>query len=374
MKSLVKILIPRQLFLMIILSTGLLNHVILIPNLLKASGRDSWVSILIAYPIALLFLLLLHYSIKNSSSEGFYTMIRIRFGKVVFMIFSIPIVLFLLIATYVTFRDLLIWLNTYFLAEAPIFMIIFMLIVVCYLLTQAGIKTMAIASGLLLPVVTVLGFFVAISNTSLKDPSQLLPVLTVGYSPVLKGIMYVLSGFLELYIVILLQPFSQEPIKFKHLFILLTILTGLTFGPLSASIMEFGSLESVNFQYPAYRQWRVLGIGEYISNLDFFALYQWLSGALIRIGLFMYLIGWFLTNKKNDYRLNPKLVVTMYVLLFCLMLVKVESYYFYEFIYKYYLPSCFVFFLFHIVISALIIFVIKKRDEKKHDQSIDTSH
>ncbi|MGG3466821.1 endospore germination permease [Neobacillus pocheonensis] len=349
---------------LLILSTGLLNHVLLIPNLLTAAGRDSWLCVIIAYPIALLFLWPIFFIIKNSPDEGFFTMIRNRLGRTVSIIFSIPVMVFLLASSYVTFRDLMIWLKAYFLADTPVFMINIILIVVCFFITLAGVKAMAISSGLLLPLVILFGFFIAITNTSLKDPSFLFPLLANGFSPLLKGLIYVFSGLLEIYIVVLLQPFSQEPVKFRQLFILLTILTGLIFGPLSASIMEFGPREAVNFRYPAYEQWRVLSIGRYISHLDFFALYQWLSGGLIRIGLFMYLLGTFITSKKKHYKLNPILVGILYLLLFGLMSIKVETYYFYGAIYDYFLPVCMIFFLIQILLSALILAVLKKRDEQ----------
>lgn len=367
MQSLGKILIPRQLFLLLVLSTGLLNHVILIPNLLTAAGRDSWLSVIVAYPIALVFLWLIYYIVKNSPNEGFFFMVQNRLGRMFSYLLKAPVLLFLFISTYVTFRDLLIWLSAYFLAEAPITMINIVLIIVCFIVTLSGIKTMAIASGLLLPIVVLLGFFIAITNTSFKDPSLLFPVLTDGYIPLLRGTIYVLAGLLELYIVVLLQPFSQERITLKQLLILLTVLTGLIFGPLSASIMEFGVVESVNFRYPAYEQWRVLNIGEYISNLDFFALYQWLSGALIRIGLFMYLLGHLLSRKKREYRLNPKIVGVMYSLLLGVALIKVESFTFYQIIYLYVFPITLAFFLIQILLSAFIIFVLKKRD-KQHEK------
>lgn len=367
MQSLGKILIPRQLFLLLVLSTGLLNHVILIPNLLTAAGRDSWLSVIIAYPIALVFLWLVYYIVKNSPSEGFFFMVQNRLGNMFSYFLRAPVFLFLFISAYVTFRDLMIWLSAYFLAEAPIIMINIVLIIVCCIVTLSGVKTMAIASGLLLPIVVLLGLFIALTNTSFKDPSLLFPVLTDGYIPLFRGIIYVLAGLLELYIVVLLQPFSQEPITFKQLLILITVLTGLIFGPLSATIMEFGVIESVNFRYPAYEQWRVLNIGEYISNLDFFALYQWLSGALIRIGLFMYLLGHSLSRKKREYRLNPKLVGMMYFLLLGVALIKVESFTFYQIIYLYVFPVTLAFFLIQILLSAFIIFVLKKRD-KQHEK------
>ncbi|MFP7298353.1 GerAB/ArcD/ProY family transporter [Neobacillus niacini] len=369
MQSLVKILVPRQLFLMLILSTGLLNHVILIPNLLKAAGRDSWVSVIVAYPISLFFLWLIYFIVKNSPTEGFFLFVEQRLGKIVSILLSIPVIIFLFTSAYVTLRDLMIWLKSYFLGETTVFFINFILVLACFMITFVGIKSMAITSGLLLPLVMLLGFFIALANTSVKDPSLLFPILAEGYVPVLKGVIYVLSGLLEIYIVILLQPFSQERIKLKHLFILLTVLTGLIFGPLSAAIMEFGPSEAIHFMYPAYEQWRVLSIGEYISHLDFFALYQWLAGALIRIGLFMYLFGTFFTRKMKHYRLSPKLVGIIYLLLFGLMVIKVESYYFYSAIYKYFLPACIVFFLLQILLSALIVLVLKKRDEKQHGKN-----
>lgn len=368
MHNLMNILVPRQLFLLIVLSTGLLNHVILIPNLLMAAGRDSWLSVILTYPIALFFLWLVHYIVKNSPNEGFFALIRNRLGRVFSIFLSIPVILFLLVSSYVTFRDLMIWLNAYFLADYSPFVINVVLIIACGLVTLAGVKYMAIASGFILPLVALLGIFISITNTTVKDPSLLLPVLAYGYTPLIKGGVYVLSGLLEIYIIILLKPFSQEPIKFKQMFILLTVLTGLIFGPLSASIMEFGPIESINFRYPAYEQWRILSIGEYISHLDFFALYQWLSGALIRIGLFMYLLGSFLVKKKKHYRLKPKLVFFIYIVLFGLMMIKIETYYFYRYIYKYYLPGIMIFFLIYILLSAFIIFVLKKRD-KQHEKN-----
>ncbi|WP_108672512.1 endospore germination permease [Peribacillus acanthi] len=364
MQSLIKVLIPRQLFMLLVLSTGILNHVILIPNLLTAAGRDSWLSVIVAYPISIAFTWLIYYIVKNSPNEGFFSLIRNRLGRAFSTIMSIPIILYLFISSYVTLRDLMIWLNAYFLADSTVFQINCILIVVCLLITLMGVKTMAISSGFLLPLVMILGILISLINTTLKDPSLLLPVLSEGYTPLLKGCIYVFSGLLEIYLVVLLQPFSEGTIKFKQLLILLTIFTGLIMGPLTASIMEFGPIESVNIRYPAYEQWRVLSIGAFINNLDFFALFQWLSGAVIRIGLFMYLIGALFTQKRSQYRLNWKLMVFLYLLLFGLLTIKFETYYFYKAMYQYLLPISTVFFLVQILLSAFIIKILIMKDKK----------
>jgi len=61
--------------LLMILSTGLLNHVILIPNLLTAAGRDSWLSVIAAYPISVILICLIYYILKNSTDDGFFPML-----------------------------------------------------------------------------------------------------------------------------------------------------------------------------------------------------------------------------------------------------------------------------------------------------------
>ncbi|KAB2335932.1 endospore germination permease [Bacillus mesophilum] len=364
MQNLIKVLIPRQILLLLILSTGLLNHVILIPNLLSASGRDSWISVIVAYPISILFLLLVHYIVKNTPSNGFFSYISEQIGKPFSIFLSIPVIVYLLISSFITLQDFIIWLNVYFLADSSLFMITSVLILACFLFTFVGIKQMAISSGFLLPFVMLLGIMIALINTDIKDPSLLFPVLSNGLTPILKGVVYSLAGLLEIYLIILLLPFSQEPIRFRHLFILLTLLTGLTLGPLTASIMEFGPTEAENYQYPAYEQWRVLNIGEFINHLDFFALFQWLSGAVIRVGLLMYLLGLFISNNLNHYRLNNKLVAFIYSILFCLLVfIKVDSQVINNFIYTYFLPACCIFFAIYILVSSMLIFVLKKRGE-----------
>lgn len=368
MKTNVKILIPRQIILLLVISTGLLNHVILIPNLLSAAGRDSWFGTIIAFFISILFLFLLIYITKNCHPNGFFTYVKDKINKPVAYILSIPIILYLFFSVYITFRDLMIWLNAYFLSDTSIIAIILLLVISCMFVSLSGIKHMAIASGFILPLVVALGFMISLSNTSIKDPSLLFPILSEGWSPVWEAVMYSLSGLLEIFLILLLQPFLQERLKKRHFIISLCVFTVLILGPLTASIMEFGVNESIHFRYPAYEQWRVLSIGEYINHLDFFALFQWMSGALIRIGLFMFLIGTFFTKANKDYRISNRVILILYVFLFFIMLINIETRYFYQWVYNYFLPIFTVIIAVQILVSALLILVIKTRD-KQHENN-----
>ncbi|MCA1059005.1 spore germination protein [Rossellomorea aquimaris] len=359
MKSLRPILIPRLLVFLLILSTGLLNHVMLIPSILNAAGRDGWISILVSYPILLIMTLLIYYIVKNSPKEGFFHLLNKKWPRWLVLLFALPLCLFLISSAYITFNDLILWLSAYFLADVPSFLVKGTIFIICFCISWAGIKHMAIASGLLLPLVMIFGFFIAITNTNMKDPSLLLPILSHGYEPVMKGMIYVLSGLLELYLIILIQPYSEGKIKFHHLIVLGLIFMGLIFGPLTASIMEFGHVEAAYLRYPAYEQWRILAIGEFITHLDFFALYQWLCGALIRISLFMFFLAAFFTKSNGQYRISLKVLIPLFILLFGMILIEVETYNFYKFLYDIFFPLSVLLFSGQIIISAIILRFIK---------------
>ncbi len=355
MKSIRPVLIPRQLLLLLILSTGLLNHVMLIPSILLAAGRDGWVSILFAYPILILMTFLIYYIVRNSPKEGFYRLLQEKWPWWAVLLYSLPMGLFLLSSAYITFVDLILWLSAYFLADVPSFVIVGGILIICFLITWSGIKHMAIASGMLLPLVMLFGFFIAITNTNMKDPSLLLPILSDGYAPVMKGMIYVLSGLFELYLIVLIQPYSEGKIKFHHLIILGLLFMGLMFGPLTASIMEFGPIESTNLRYPAYEQWRILSIGEFITHLDFFALYQWLCGALIRISLFMFLLGTLLIKKKSQYRISLKVLIPIFIVFLGLVVINIDTYDFYMFLFNVFFPLTVILFFVQIITSVIIL-------------------
>ncbi len=347
------VLIPRQLSLLIILSTGLLSHVMLIPDILQAAGRDGWVSILTAIPIFFLIILAVRFTIKMSPRGGVMRHILTESHPLVRVLFFTPICLFLFLSAYITFVDLVIWLQAYFLADVSRWLIILLMGVSCFIFTWAGVKYMAVAAGLLLPMVMLLGVLIAITNTDMKDPSLLLPVLSEGWSPVLKGSLYVLSGFMELYLFLLLHPFSEGEIKLHHLLVLGLILIILIMGPLSAAIMEFGPSEAASMRYPAYDQWRIMGIGEFITHMDFFALYQWLCGALVRIGLFLFLLGSILNRNLRSTRVSWKVVVPIYILFLSMMWINVDTYHFYYVLYHWFFPATVAFFSLYIMATAL---------------------
>ncbi|MGE5701340.1 MAG: GerAB/ArcD/ProY family transporter, partial [Clostridia bacterium] len=136
----------------------------------------------------------------------------------------------------------------------------------------------------------VFGFFVMSANLPHKDYFQLFPLFENGWTPVWKGILYTTSGLIEISIILFMQQHLQQPPKLKGLLILIIVLGWMIMGPLTGAIAEFGLERAAQLRYPAFEEWRLVNLGRYVEHLDFLSIYQWLSGAYIRLSLSMFLI------------------------------------------------------------------------------------
>lgn len=363
------VLVTKQVFIMLILSTGLLNHVIIIPFVLNTASRDAWISAILSIFPLILFAWMVFFIIKKTNQQNMFDWWKTHFGKKAAIAYLVPILLFLYTSTYVTLKDTSIWISIYFMIDLPYVSTFILFLLLCYIATRLGLKTLAISSGIILPIVVILGFFIAAANTTEKNVDLLFPILMDGFKPVLYGLVYILAGLFELFIVILLVPNIHNKIKYRHILLLGFIYLGLLLGPLTGTIMEFGPVEGKNFRYPAFEQWRLLKIGEYITHLDFFALWQWLSSALIRISLFIILISYAVPEKHRTFT-----TTALYLGLLILELIPLQSRQFYQFIYVYFFPSLPFFFLAMCFIFIMMIFIAEKRGKQHEKTKKETNH
>jgi hypothetical protein len=125
------------------------------------------------------------------------------------------------------------------------------------------------------------------------------PFFENGYAPILKGMVYPLSGLTELFLFLFLQHQMNGSIRYRDFAITAILLTGLTIGPLLGAISEFGQHEAAKQRFPAYEEWELVSIGHYIEHIFFFSNYQWLSGAFVRITLFIIIIKEIISRYKN---------------------------------------------------------------------------
>ncbi|WP_217595778.1 GerAB/ArcD/ProY family transporter [Cohnella sp. GbtcB17] len=269
----------------LILSVGLVNHVIILPILLGTAGRDAWISVLLAGALMLVLLLPLASVLRDMGLQPFPAWLKEKGGSFSKLLILIFVGGYLLLESVVTTVDMLTWTNTTYLPDTPPLITSIVFVLLCVAAVLVGMQAIVYMSCIALPVVSGLGVFVASGNTNRKDFSQLLPLIEHGWGPVLRGAVVSGSGLAEVIMFMLLQMYANKPFRAVHLYATGLFILMLSFGPTVAAICEFGVHESGMMRFPAFSQWRILRVGRYIEHLDFLAIFQWISGALIRTSL-----------------------------------------------------------------------------------------
>lgn len=350
-----------QICMILITAVGIMDHVIIIPVMLQVAGRDSWVSTLLAGGLLLIWICLIYRIIKQTGKQNLFAWIRQRLGKTVGWIVSAFILLELFLMAAVTHTDMIHWSKISYLPSTPLLVISGCFALLCFFAAYSGIRTIAIANGILLPGVILLGFFVMSSNFPHKDYSLLLPVLYRGFEPMLQGMVYACSGFSGIVLLMLMQHrlHSNARIRLWPLLVTAIILVDLTVGPLTGAIAEFGPLESARMRFPAYEEWRLITFGHYIEHVDFFVVYQWLVGALIRVSVALTLIPELLEIPEGKKRLW--LLIGLFGLLIVFPLFSFSDLRFFEFLKNIYLPYVVMFWTMVTIVLFAAAFIKPKR-------------
>ncbi len=282
-----------------ILSVGLVNHVLVVPLILHVAKRDSWICPLIAWVIAVLWVSFPVYGTMKRLNGSLKSMLERVLGPAGSWTLKLPLALMLFGITLNTLVDTISWSKTTYLPKTPTWIISSAIILIVMYAVGTGIRTIAYASAILLPFVVLLGDFVMTANLPHKDYSFLKPYLEHGWTPVWYGSLLTVCALVELYTLVLYQHHLKRKFKWIHLFVPTTILSLLTLGPLTGAITQFGPVEAEKMRYPAFSQWRLVQIGKFIEHLDFFAIYQWISGSMIRLSLSLFLIADLISLRSN---------------------------------------------------------------------------
>ncbi|MFB5193018.1 GerAB/ArcD/ProY family transporter [Alicyclobacillus fastidiosus] len=279
-----------QTTMILMLAIGLNDHVILIPLLLRAAGRDAWLAVCLTSLLVFVAMMFMQYVIRASKQQHIGLWLREQIPPLLANGLLCLMALPLFVAALVTFRDTVFWAKITLLPVTPNFVLVLVLAALCFYCAYAGIASIAIASGILLPFVVVFGFFVGTSNIPHKDMSLLFPLLEHGWNPVFRGILYSASGFSELFMILCMQHYIKSEVRYWMLALNVLILLVLTLGPLYGAIVEFGPKEATSMRFPAFEEWRLITFGHFFEHLDFLGIYQWLSGAFVRISFTAFLI------------------------------------------------------------------------------------
>lgn len=315
----VKPITTKQAVIIFIMTMGLMNHVIVLPSILSVAYRDSWVSVIFTAFIYLIWIPIVYLIIKKTNQESLISWLKANIHPIIAWMIKLILLGLLIMNTFVTLFTTFSWVNSSYMVQTPKLVLILPFMILCFFAAEAGIKTIAIVSGILLPFVILFGLFVMTVNIQYKDYSLLFPLFENGFSPFLKGSVYLGGGLVEIFFLVLIQQYVRTKIKFSGIFLFSIFIIGINFGPISAAIAEFGPSQAAEFKHPAYTQWRMLTIGKFLNRLDFLSIYQWLSGAFVRIAILLFMIiDLFQIESKRNKNIFLALITIFFIVILCL--------------------------------------------------------
>ena len=281
------------------LGIGLMNHVMVIPPMLSTAGRDAWLSVVaIAIPYtdrtSVMFGVM-----RWTGQQPLLTWLRQSYGVVVSGTFRTLFTVYIFIICVMTLKDTTMWTQNSYLTKPPTLPLSLTMILPCVFAARSGVQALAITSGILLPFVVIFGDFVMSANLPAKNYTLLMPMLEHGLTPMLTGSMYAGGGLVELIVLLLFQHHLKTDMKLWKLLLFSLFLLVLITGPIIGAITEFGPNEAAKLRYPAFEEWRLVKIGKYIRHVDFLSIYQWLSGAFIRLAGSLLLLADLLADGKR---------------------------------------------------------------------------
>jgi len=291
-----------QLIFLLILSLGISNHVFVIPHLIRDAGRDAWISILLAYPLLIGWTFVLFLVLKSVGNRPLNEWLEGKIGKMAgTAICWILAIFFLVLGTQIVYEMSL---NTkiFFLPKTPNPFIVLSFVTLSYFTAKVGLKTVVYLSILLLPAVSLLGYFVSFSSMDSKDYGLLKPFFSEGLFPDIRGMVIVFGGSVELLLLLVIQHQMKKPLNYGTIFLVLTLLIGLTVGPCLGSLAAFGPNIAGTLRFPAFEQWRLVTIGQYVSHVDFLAVFQMMAGSIPRTALQLCLISELIGTRGKGWK------------------------------------------------------------------------
>lgn len=326
-----------QAFMIMLLMNGLASHVIVNPMLLDASGRDAWIAVLFTGAFYIPWCALLAFVMRRTGQRHLHLWIADRTHPILSWCLTAPIVLLFYMIGGMTVVHTTTWTITNYLPETPKWVLILALTLICMIFALWGLQVLAITSGILLPFVILLGIFVSLSNIPQKNYHLLMPMLEHGLQPVLNGMIYAGGGLVEIVALLFMQHRISTRVKPWHLLLFGLVSLYIMLGPVLGAIMEFGPREAAKQMESPYEQWRLVKLGPYVEHVDFFSIYQWLSGATVRVAVSLFLIAEMLPIKRPAVRSWTIIGVTASYIAAATL--PINEYTFYMWMYRYYFPA-----------------------------------
>ncbi|RNB89328.1 spore gernimation protein [Brevibacillus nitrificans] len=338
------------------MSLPIIGHVLLIHPIIKAGGKDGWISALVSIPVGLLFAgtinLLKSYSIDTTLIKAAYE----TAGKVLAIFLSGILIGYFLFLSVATLRGFEEFMKVSFMPDTPLWAFGASLMLLVWFSLHRNIEATARVAVILFLLILITGSIVGLNLHQEKEYTRILPILENGWDPVVNATVYFISMWSELILISMLQTkwLGARHDFSGHSFVVI-------FNALLAALMVFGIISvfglplSETLDWPVQNEVRMLKFG-FIDRGDIYGLFTMSAGCYIRVTVFLFAVCEIFSFWSSSYKL-----VTLPV---CLLVLLLSIYAFHnhsqftQIITSFYQYG---YLIMGVPLLALVIFIITKR-------------
>lgn len=285
-------------------------------SLVKATGVDAYLSILMALIIAIPLLLLFLYIANYEPNLSFPHKMEKLYGKKIGRIVNYLVMIFIFIFANNYMFNLTNFIVSQFLPETPIFVVGVVFAVIAIYANLLGIETISrtclilLAINLLLLVIGVIGLLPEFQFSNLK------PVLEFGIGRPLKATFYIITlNIMPMFALLIVPKNSVVDSKNFNRTISISYLIGLliTFTFCIMLLGVLGIYLASIYQYPEYILLKHVDLFGFLDRIENIIAAQWIFGLCFGITLAVYYIAHSIKPNHNS-KLLPTVIVTLMLL------------------------------------------------------------
>ncbi|MCB2299990.1 GerAB/ArcD/ProY family transporter [Clostridium tagluense] len=331
------------------------------------AGRNSWISVIIASIILLLYFIYILFVCKKTNCYNMNEIYHRALGKTIGDIFLILFIIALMVTLIESSSVEANALHVNMLSDTPPwFFLLFILIPAIYI-TKKGTRSIIIITIIGICLIMVAGINLAILTSKYKKLSYLLPIMADGITPsFIISIIKALGcyGGIGACIPFLSKVTSKSKIT-KHCIIAILIVIQMEIVANIGLLSTFGIARVLSLNYPKLIQTQLVSYFSFLEGGEFFVMLQMVGGWFIKYMLTLNAIL-ILLKQLSFFNKYTIYIITLFVFAISYF-VSAKVLFLYKFlnVFAYFSVVCF------ILIPTIIfsIFYIKTRKAKKNNYS-----
>ncbi len=275
---------------MLILSS-FVYQIMLLPLLISCTkGPTSWVSIVVALIIALIFIKPIVKLQSNHPNKTLLDICADYMPKYMVKIIGTFYVIFFILASSILLKDFSEQIKMFMLFETPNNLIILIILVTSSYATQKGINTIAQIAHIttiiaMIPLLIVVGL-----STSYTNISNIFPIIPLDFIGILKGIPYAFMALFGYTILLFSNPYVKEHkknLQQNRRFLLTSTLVYILCFFLV--ICKFGQMEARRLMWPFISILKFLSLpGSFIENTEAIGISLNIICAFVCLSIILY--------------------------------------------------------------------------------------